>query len=334
MSFEDKKNSSESGVDGIDQDKDICPQPLRKSGTNDQGQNIYPPDGQELQVSDSQVNTKKTLPDSKVENSDKNALEPSEKHEDSKEPKPRDKNLFEGNVDQKLYDEVLEKLDMKPRQDIQEKSMQESKQEAYPDKFQEMEKSQLKNMVESAIVQDFSRIQKLVQTGLINSVQGQNLRKQVLQRAFDKLVQTEKMKRNLSPALNQHSQFNKHEVFEEFNKSNPDFFNSDGRKEVLEYLKTNDAIFGKEELNKISDIVRIVEKNAIDRYLKKAVHEKTLRDSNESAKQRLTANAQKSGSSGNLLRTFTREQIGKMTGAEFSKYESQIMDQLKKGLIR
>lgn len=315
MSFEDNESSSNSSVNS---------------------QEIYTssPDSQELQSSASQINTENPLPDSKEESLDAQKIETSDKKEEKFEPKSRLKNLFEGNVDQKLYDEVLEKLDIKPRQDIQEKSMQDSTQETYPDKIQQTENSQIKNLVETAIVQDFAKIQKLVQTGLINSVQGQNLRRQVLQKAFDKLVQTEKIKRNLSPASIPNLPLNKNEVFEEFNKSNPDFFNSDGRKEVLEYLKTNDAIFGKEELNKISEIVRTVEKTAIDRYLKKIVHEKTIRDSNESAKQRLTANAQKAGSGGNLLRTFTREQIGKMTGAEFTKYESQIMDQLKKGLIK
>lgn len=328
MSFEDKKNSSEGVADSNIQ---------------------YSAENQKSQTSDSHVNTEKSLPDSKEETIDKNALESSDKKEEIGEPKSRFKDLYEGKVDQKLYDEVLEKLDIKPKQDIQEKSMQDIKQEAYPDKLNDAEKPQLETMIETAIVQDFAKIQKLLQTGLINSVQGQNLKRQVLQKAFDKLVQTEKIKRNLSPALNQlagdnangfstgkniYPSLNKNEVFEEFNKSNPDFFNPEGRKEVLEYLKSNDVIFGKGELDKISDIVRIVEKNAIDRYLQKTVHEKILRDSNESAKQKLTANAQKSGSGGNLLRTFTREQIGKMTGAEFTKYESQIMDQLKKGLIK
>ena len=123
-------------------------------------------------------------------------------------------------------------------------------------------------------------------------------------------------------------------VFEEFGKSNPDFFTSDGRKEVLNYLKSDNVALGADELNEISGIIRTVEKAAIDRYLQNAAHEKTLRESNESAKQRLTANAQKLSLSGNLSRTFTREQIGKMSGAEFAKYESAIMEALGKGLIK
>ncbi len=63
-------------------------------------------------------------------------------------------------------------------------------------------------------------------------------------------------------------------------------------------------------------------------------HEKTLNSENESAKQRLRANAQNSVSDVNKNMVFTREQIGKMSGAEFAKHERAIMDQLKKGLIR
>ena len=233
---------------------------------------------------------------------------------------------------QDLYNEVLEKLDIVKKeqkqntQDIQEKFLQDKSKN---------EQAQAKIQVEKAIAQDFNKIQKLMQLGLINSGQGQNLKKQVLKKAFDKLVQTEKIKRTLPPALQTNQIMNKNEGFEEFSKSNPDFFTSDGRKEVLNYLKSGDVIVGKDEFSKISDIIRTVEKAAIDRYLKKVTHEKTLRSSNEVAKQRLTANAQKSSfSDKNLSGTFTREQIGRMSSDEFAKYEPAIMKQLKKGLIK
>lgn len=249
----------------------------------------------------------------------------------------------EGKIDKTLHDEILEKLDIKQRnetQDIQEEIRQEkAKQEQKPEQNNnDLERVKVKVQVEQAISQDFAKIQKLVESGLINSAQGQNLKKQVLKKAFDMLVQTEKAKRGLATASQQAKQaeapVDKNAVLEEFGKSNPDFFTSDGRKEVLDYLKSDNVALGTDELNKISGIIRTVEKAAIDRYLQNAAHEKTLRDSNESAKQRLTANAQKSGLSGNLSRTFTREQIGKMSATEFAKYESQIMEQLKKGLIK
>lgn len=304
-------------------------------------QNHLPNDGQKLQASDLDVKEEilsEARNDSKLDNNSEkieNVLDENKKES----PLPE-----EGKIDDNLYDEILEKLDIKQKnkQDIQ-KSMQEKlSQEAYLNKLNELDKLQTKIKVEKAISQDFSKIQTLVNAGLINSVQGQNLKKQVLKKAFDMLVQTEKIKRNLPVAQKEglqasntvNTSVNKKEIFEEFSKNNPDFFNSTGRKDVLNYLKSNDVIIGRDELNKISEIIRIVEKGAIDRYLQKAAHEKTLRDSNEAAKQRLTANAQKSGLSGNLLRTFTREQIGKMNSAEFTKYEPAIMEQLKKGLIK
>jgi hypothetical protein len=251
---------------------------------------------------------------------------------------------LDSNIDKDLHDKILEKLDIKPKndtQDIQEKNLQEKPK---PDdnlndsRLNDAERIKTKIQVEQAISKDFGKIQKLVESGLINSAQGQNLKKQVLKKAFDMLVQTEKAKRGLGDASGQNGQLknpvNKEKAFEEFGKSNPNFFTSDGRKEVLNYLKSDNVALGTDELNQISGIIRTVEKAAIDRYLQNATHEKTLRDSNETAKQRLTANAQKSGLSGNLSRTFTREQIGKMSGAEFAKYESMIMEQLKKGMIK
>lgn len=271
-------------------------------------------DGQEVQTTDVETNTENI---SQISTS----------------PQSEGIEVQENEVDQNLYNEVLEKLDIvkkENKQEIQEQSTQERI------KSEALEKYNEQNQIKNALAQDFDKIQKLMQTGLINSNQGQDLKKQVLQKAFDNLVQAEKIKRTLSPAFQgseQISSTNKDEIFEEFSKNNPDFFTSDGRKEVLNYLKSGDVIVGKDELSKISDIIRTVEKAAIDRYLQKAAHEKTLRDSNETAKQRLTANAQKTGFNGSFSRTFTREQIGKMSSAEFVKYESAIMAQLKKGLI-
>ena len=72
----------------------------------------------------------------------------------------------------------------------------------------------------------------------------------------------------------------------------------------------------------------------LERYLKEQEHEKTLNSENETAKQRLRSNAQNASSDGDTNLVFTREQIGKMSGAEFAKHERAIMDQLRKGLIK
>lgn len=275
-------------------------------------------DDQEIQIPDLKANMEKFSQDTENIVNDNELTQ-----------KVETQKIQESELDQAFHDEILEKLDIKKRENHQENQERFSN-DKYLNEVKQLELSQAKSQVEQALSQDFIKIQNLVKEGLINSAQGQNLQKQVLKKAFDKLVQTEKIKRALSPELQQDSQSG----FEEFSKSNPDFFISDGRKEVLNYLKSGNVNLGKDELNNISNIIRTVEKAAIDRYLQKVSHEKILRNSNESAKQRLSANAQKSGFSGNLSRTFTREQIGKMSSAEFTKYESAIMEQLKKGHIK
>lgn len=81
-------------------------------------------------------------------------------------------------------------------------------------------------------------------------------------------------------------------------------------------------------------MIENIERCAVERYLKQTAHEKTLNDENEIAKMRLRANAQNANFDDTQTRVFTREQIGKMSGAEFAKYEKAIMEQLRKGLIR
>lgn len=166
----------------------------------------------------------------------------------------------------------------------------------------------------------------LLNSGFINGQQGQNLLNHIIRAALDNRVQ--QMSEDKTPV------FDKNSAFKEFEKEKPDFFSQEGRSEILNYLKSEEIQFDKDELSKISKIVEQVEKSAIDRYLKKAAHEETLNKSNSEAKQRLKANAQNSNGGGKHKFPFTREQIGKMTSAEFLKYEKDIMDQLKKGLIK
>lgn len=265
------------------------------------------------------------------------SLEENSKDFDNSDDKQNQKKIIESDVDKTLHKEVLEKLDI-VKKEQKENTVQDLEKEAYLKKIKDLEEFQEKTKIEKSINQDFDQIQKLVKDGLINSAQGQNLKKQVLKKAFDKLVQAEKSKRNFQLDIEkgnlQNQVKDKNKVFEDFSKSNPDFFTANGRKEVLDYLKSGDVVLDGSELGKITDIIRLIEKSAIDRYLQKVAHEKTLKTSNENAKQRLTANAQKSSPGGKYSGTFTREQIGKMSPAEFSKYEKAIMEQLKKGVIR
>lgn len=170
-------------------------------------------------------------------------------------------------------------------------------------------------------------LQSLLNLGLVNERQGQNLLNHIIRAALDEKVQEKHIEEPVKT-------FDKKGAFREFEKDNPDFFNCDGRSEIMEYLNSDEIQFDKDELSKIAKIVEQVEKSAIDRYIKKAAHEENLEKSNSVAKQRLQANAQKSKSDGKNNAPFTREQIGKMSSAEFLENEKKIMDQLKKGLIK
>jgi hypothetical protein len=118
----------------------------------------------------------------------------------------------------------------------------------------------------------------------------------------------------------------------DFVSQNPTFFNSEGRNAVLEYLQNNRV--GHDEISQIATLIELVENTAIENYLRKKDYEKNLNDKNEEAKQRLTSNAQNSALKSGLVGSFTRDQIGKMSGAEFAQNEKAIMEQLRKGLIK
>lgn len=172
----------------------------------------------------------------------------------------------------------------------------------------------LDNIKQSA-VQNIKSIESLVKSGALTQEQGQNLMNYVTQKAFEKYTSVQ------TPAPVNPSDI-------------PEFFNKDGRTDVFDYLKKSNVDFDEDEISKISSLVEKIENSAIDRYLREIEHEKTLNSENESAKQRLRANAQNAFANGTGNLVFTREQIGKMSGAEFAKHERAIMDQLKKGLIR
>lgn len=182
------------------------------------------------------------------------------------------------------------------------------------------------------VAQDIQKIQNLVQSGVINPLQGQNLMNQVMNKAYEMMVQQNGTMQPSSPA--EGAPFNLNQVLAEFHKDSPNFFEDMTRSEVVNYLKDSKVNFDKDELSKISKLVEAIENGAIDKYLKKDAHEKNLNNLNEAAKQKLTANAQTSGYSDKNKGIFTREQIGKMSGAEFAKYEKAIMEQLRKGQIQ
>lgn len=165
---------------------------------------------------------------------------------------------------------------------------------------------QVKQMAAGEII----KVQNLVRAGVINPLQGQNLMNNIVNKALNMVT--------IQQGLNTPSE----PIY-------PEFFNQ--RNEVLEYLKKSNVV-DKDEISQITALVEQVEQNAINRYLRQQEHEKTLNDENEAAKRKLTTNVQKSGSGERGV--FTREQIGRMSGAEFAKNERLIMEQLRKGMIR
>ena len=109
-------------------------------------------------------------------------------------------------------------------------------------------------------------LQSLLNSGFINPQQGQNLLNHIIRAALDENVQSMQAD---NPKIN----FDKNAAFKEFEKENPDFFTQDGRSEIMNYLKSDEIQFDKDELSKIAKIVEQVEKSAVERYLKKAAHD-------------------------------------------------------------
>ena len=181
--------------------------------------------------------------------------------------------------------------------------------------------------VEKLVANDLAAIRALMAMGLVDREQGQNLMKQVIKNAYTDVTTQQHesaLSGNTTPST---------DAFAQFAALNPDFFNQAGRSDVLNYLKNSPVNFDKDELLQISKLIEALEQSAVERYVKKEEYGKTLNDENNIAKLRLTANAQSSNPSDNN-RVFTRAQIGKMSGDEFTKYEAAIMDQLRKGLIK
>lgn len=185
--------------------------------------------------------------------------------------------------------------------------------------------------IKQMAINDLKTIKNLVQTGVMTSEQGQNLMNYVTQKAFEKYTLSQQNGQTSAAALQQPAGQIQNQMQADIT---PDFFNKDGRIDVFDYLRASNVAFDEDELSKISALVEKIENKAVERYLRELQHEKTLNSENESAKQRLRANAQNSVSDGLKNLVFTREQIGKMSGAEFAKHERAIMDQLKKGLIK
>ena len=177
------------------------------------------------------------------------------------------------------------------------------------------------NNVKQTALRDISVIESLAKAGILNPTQGQHLANYILNKAQQVLANQPKPdKVQPTSGLN------------DFVKEKPDFFNKNGRAKVLDYLKNSNSNFDKDGIAQISQLIEAIEQSAIEGYLQEQAHLKSLNDENEAAKLRLRANAQNQNPQENNSRIFTREQIGKMRGAEFAKNEK--IDYAKERILR
>lgn len=188
--------------------------------------------------------------------------------------------------------------------------------------------------IEMKTKEDISNVQTLLNVGFLSPLQAKSLVQLIMKKGNDRLLQCgiSEPKNSISDASE--NLFDKKRAIIEFENENPDFFNEKGRLDVLNYVKSGSLEFDKNELVQISKLIEAVEAAAVARYLKQQEYDAKVTKTNEIAKSRLTSNAQNAKEIPSSQSLFTREQIGKMSGAEFTKNEKLIMEQLKKGLIR
>ncbi len=194
--------------------------------------------------------------------------------------------------------------------------------------------------LEQAIGADVQNVQNLVQNGVITKQQGSYFMAELARKAQE--INNYKNSLGQNPAQmmpaqapvapTAQPQMPAVNPMDLFNKERPGFFEGEGRADVLNYIKGYDM--DKDEILQISRLVENLENSAVNNYLKKSDYEKSLNDENAAAKRRLTAYAQNAGMDSNTNRVFTREDIGRMSGEEFTRNEKLIMDQVKQGLIK
>ena len=187
--------------------------------------------------------------------------------------------------------------------------------------------------LEQVLNTDVQRLQLLIQQGVITQQQGQYLMNNLAdtQRKLNMCKQSIPFEHDAIQPSGEQVPVSQNPL-ELFSQENPGFFDKDGRVDVLDYLKNLDV--DKDEISKIAKLVEKLEASAIDSYLKKSAHEKSLNDENSAAKSKLTSYAQNATTDSNNNRIFTREEIGKMSGDEFAKNEKLIMEQVRQGFIK
>ena len=183
--------------------------------------------------------------------------------------------------------------------------------------------------LEQTLKSDAQKLMFLYQQGLVSDNQAQYFTNKLL----DTRNKLNLLKQNVqepaaSPLQNAEEKIS---ALELFRKEKPDFFEKSGRAEVLDYIKNFDM--DKDDISQIANLIEVLEKAAVDCYLKQSEHDKTLNDENTAAKSKLTSYAQNAAYDSNNNKVFTRTDLGRMSGEEFAKNEKLIFDQVKRGLI-
>lgn len=101
---------------------------------------------------------------------------------------------------------------------------------------------------------------------------------------------------------------------------------------IIEFLSNKKTKLSPESL---SELVKIIETNAVKNYLDKENLTKKQQAQNEAAKQKLTSSITSGKTAQNgLNKIFTRETIKKMSPAEFKQFEEIIAKQIELGLLK
>lgn len=184
--------------------------------------------------------------------------------------------------------------------------------------------------LEQEIGAQVQRVSDLVSQGMLSQQQGQYLLAQLSAKAQS--INAIKNAQNQQQMPIQDAPAQVQNPMELFNLERPGFFEKEGRGDVLNYIKGFDM--DKDEILRIAQLVEGLENSAVDKYLKKSEYEKSLNDENLRAKSKLTSYAQNASSDNKMAKVFTREDIGNMSGEDFTKNEKLIMEQVKQGLIK
>ncbi len=192
--------------------------------------------------------------------------------------------------------------------------------------------NQPSDVVKQAVANDLKTIAQMIAKGKLTPQQGAILKDKLLQKAFGSNTLPP---RSNQPQMQAQAQEQVSvDPFGEFEKTNPQFFSSDARNSVKSYMQQQFDSISPDELNKVVDLIKIIEEAAVSSFQQTKENESVLEKTNSEAKKRLLSSALNASKSVSGSKTFTREEIGKMSPDEFRENEPAIMEQLRKGQIK